>query len=152
MAWSTFHCHISKLTPRHFVILLASQLLVVPSTSIKTTIYTLGKKFPFLWQCTYGIQWDTNLVYMLSSKIENAHWTQKTTATHCCVWETETTRNFVLWLFLNNRNAFWHVKICHEAKVVSWLLKEMTTSSDFTKIPQGAVNWKRTIAPLLGKW
>ena len=67
---------------------------------------------------------------MLSSKIENAHWAQKTTATHCGIWETETTRNFMLWLFLNNHNALWHVKICHEAKVVSWLLEEMTTSSE----------------------
>ena len=30
----------------------------------------------------------------------------------------------------NNSNALWHVKIRHEAKVVSWLLKEMTTSSE----------------------
>ena len=30
----------------------------------------------------------------------------------------------MLWLFLNNRNALWH-----EAKVVSWLIKEMTTTS-----------------------
>jgi len=46
----------------------------------------------------------------------------------------------VLWLFLNNRSVLWHVKICHYAKVVSWLLKEMTTmSSDFKKIPQGVV-------------
>ena len=30
---------------------------------------------------------------------------------------------------LNNRNALWHVKICHDAKVVSWLLTEMTTTS-----------------------
>jgi len=45
-------------------------------------------------------------------------------------------QNFVLWLFLNNRNALWHVKICHDAKVVLWLLKEMApTSSDFMKIP-----------------
>jgi len=45
----------------------------------------------------------------------------------------------VLWLFLNNRNAFWQEKICHDAKVVLWLLKEMTTtSSDFMKIPQTA--------------
>jgi hypothetical protein len=49
-------------------------------------------------------------------------------------------RKFVLWLFLNNHNALWHVKICHDAKVVSRLLKEMTTtSSDFMKIPQGVV-------------
>jgi len=46
-------------------------------------------------------------------------------------------RSFVLWLFSNNRNALWHVKICHDAKVVLWLLKDMkTTSSDFMKIPQ----------------
>jgi len=46
----------------------------------------------------------------------------------------------VLWLFLNNRNALWQVKICHDAKVVLWLLKEIiTTISDFMKIPQGVV-------------
>jgi len=28
------------------------------------------------------------------------------------------------------------VKICHDAKVVLWLLKEMTKSSDFMKIPK----------------
>jgi len=45
----------------------------------------------------------------------------------------------VLWLFLNSRNALLHVKICHDAKVVLWLFKEMTTtSSDFMKIPQTA--------------
>jgi transposase InsO family protein len=43
----------------------------------------------------------------------------------------------VLWLFLNKRNKLWHVKICHDAKIVLWLLTEMTTtSSDFMKIPQ----------------
>jgi len=30
-------------------------------------------------------------------------------------------------MFLNNRNALWHEKIRHDAKVVLWLLKEMTT-------------------------
>jgi hypothetical protein len=46
----------------------------------------------------------------------------------------------VLWLFLKNRNALWHVKICDDAKVVSWLLEEMTTTgSDFVKIPQGVM-------------
>jgi len=45
----------------------------------------------------------------------------------------------VLWLFLNNRNVLRHVKICHDAKVMLWLLKEMiTTSSDFMKMPQTA--------------
>jgi len=59
--------------------------------------------------------------------------------TRCGITETATTRNGVLWLFLNNRKALWHVKICHDAKVVLWLLKEMaTTSSDFMKIPQTA--------------
>jgi hypothetical protein len=76
---------------------------------------------------------------VLSSKIENAHWAEKTTTTRCGIRETATTRNFVLWLFLNNRNALWHVKICHDVKVVLWLLKVMTTtSSDFMKIPQTA--------------
>ena len=76
-------------------------------------------------------------VCVLRSKIENAHWAEKTMTTRCGIRETATKRNFVLWLFLNNRNALWHVKICHDAKVVSWLLKEMTTTiSDFMKIPQ----------------
>ena len=56
----------------------------------------------------------------------------------CDIRETATTRNCVMWLFLNNRNALWHMKICHDAKVVLWLLKEMTTSSSFMKIPQTA--------------
>ena len=74
---------------------------------------------------------------MLRSKIENAHWAEKLTTTRCGIREITTTRNFVSWLFLNNHNALWHVKICHEAKVMSWLLQEMTkTSLDFTKIPQ----------------
>jgi len=76
---------------------------------------------------------------VLSSTIENAHWAEKTTATRCGIRETATTRKFVLWLFLNNRNALWHVKIWHDTKVVLWLSKEMTTtSSDFMKIPQTA--------------
>jgi len=60
----------------------------------------------------------------------------KKTANRCGVTETATTRNLLSWLFLNNRNALWHVKICHDAKVALWLLKEMTTSSDFMKMPQ----------------
>jgi len=34
-------------------------------------------------------------VYLLSSKIENAHWAEKTTTTRCGIRETATTRNFV---------------------------------------------------------
>jgi len=75
---------------------------------------------------------------MLSSKIENTHWAEKTTTTRCGIWETATMRN-TLWLFLNNRNVLWHVKICHDVKVVSWLLKEVTTMLDFMKIPQVVV-------------
>jgi len=76
---------------------------------------------------------------MLSSKIENTHWAEKMTTTRCGIRETATKRNFVLWLFLNNRNVLWHVKICHDAKVILWLSMEMTTmSSDFKKIPQTA--------------
>jgi len=44
----------------------------------------------------------TASLYMLSSKIENAHWAKKTTTTRCSITETSTTRNFVSWLFLNN--------------------------------------------------
>jgi len=57
----------------------------------------------------------------------------KTTTTRCGIRETATTRNFVLRLFLNNRNELWHVKICHDAEVVSWLLK---------KWPQRVRKWK----------
>jgi len=64
---------------------------------------------------------------------------RKKTTTRYGIRETATTRNLMLWLFLNNRNALWHVKICHDAKVVLWLSKEMTTtSSDFMKLPQTA--------------
>jgi len=81
------------------------------------------------------------LIHMLSPKIENAHCAgEKRSTTRCGITETATTRNFVLWLFLNNRNALWHVKIRNDAKVVLWLLKEITTtSSDFMKIPQVVV-------------
>ena len=83
---------------------------------------------------------DVSVVCMWSSKIENAHWAVKTTTTLCGIREKTATRNFMLWLFLNNRNALWHVKICHDAKVVSWLLKEMSsTSLDFIKITQGVL-------------
>ena len=51
-----------------------------------------------------------------------------TNKTRCGITETATTPNFMLWLFLNNRNALWHVKICHDANFVSWLLTEMTTA------------------------
>jgi len=53
MAWSTFYCHISKLMPRHFVIMLAVivvgsygqiQHTAVPSTSLKITISTFCKQ------------------------------------------------------------------------------------------------------------
>jgi len=49
-----------------------------------------------------------SIVYMLHSKIENAHWAEKLTTTRCGIRETTTTRNSVLWLFLNNLNALWH--------------------------------------------
>ena len=45
------------------------------------------------------------VVHMLSSKIENAHLAEKTTTTRCGITETATTRNFVLWLFLNTHDA-----------------------------------------------
>jgi len=31
--------------------------------------------------------------------------------------ETATTRNWVLWLFLNNYNALWHERKSHNAKL-----------------------------------
>ena len=43
-------------------------------------------------------------VYILRSKIKNAHWAEKMT-TRCGIIETATTWNFVLWLFLNNCNT-----------------------------------------------
>jgi hypothetical protein len=35
-------------------------------------------------------------VYMLSSKIESAHWAEKTTTTRCGITDTATTRNVAL--------------------------------------------------------
>jgi hypothetical protein len=59
----------------------------------------------------------TNKLCVLSSKIENAHWAERTNTNCCGFRETATKRNFVLWLFLNKQNALWHVKICrHDAK------------------------------------
>ena len=63
------------------------------------------------------------VIYLLSLKIENVHWAERTTTTCCGIIGKPTTWNILLWLFLNNRNALWHVKICHDAKFVSWLLK-----------------------------
>ena len=40
----------------------------------------------------------------------------------------------------SDHNELWHVKMCHGARVVSWLLQEVTTtSSDFMKIPRGVL-------------
>jgi len=92
------------------------------------------------YMCLQSVAAGWHAACNVKLKIENAHWAERMTRTRCGIWETATTRNFVLWLFLNNRNALWHVKICHVAKVVSWLLKEMTTPiSDFMKIPQVVV-------------
>ena len=49
----------------------------------------------------------------------------------------------MLWLFLNSRNALWHVKISHDAKVVSWLLKEMTTTSSEVEVVEVTVKTVR---------
>ena len=61
-------------------------------------------------------------VYMLHSKIENAYWAEKLTTTCCGIRETATMQNCVLWLFLNNCNALWRERKCHNAKC---LLKEL---------------------------
>jgi len=63
--------------------------------------------------------------------------------TRCGIRETATLRNFMLWLFLNSRNALWHVKISHDAKVVSWLLKEMTTTSSEVEVVEVTVKTVR---------
>ena len=58
--------------------------------------------------CQLGFSMNENggqSVFLLSWKIENAHWAEKTTTTRCGIRETATTRNFALWLFLNNRDA-----------------------------------------------
>jgi hypothetical protein len=53
----------------------------------------------------------------------------------CGIREKAATRNFVLWLFLNYHNVLWHVMMRHDAKVVSWLLKEMIrTGSEYHKV------------------
>jgi len=65
------------------------------------------------------------------------------TTTRCGIREAATMRHFMLWLFLNNRNALWHVKICHDAKVVSWLLTEMTTTSSEVEVVEVTVKTVR---------
>jgi len=40
---------------------------------------------------------------------------KKTTTMHSGIRETAITQTFMLRLFLNNHNALWHVKICHDA-------------------------------------
>jgi hypothetical protein len=51
--------------------------------------------------------------------------------------ERDTARNFVSWLLLKSHNTFLHLEKCHYAKIVSWLVKKMTTThSGITKIPQ----------------
>ena len=54
--------------------------------------------------CASGIRQSNgcwlNTLYMLHSKIENAHWAEKLTTTGCGIRETVTTRNFVFWLLL----------------------------------------------------
>jgi len=62
---------------------------------------------------------------MLRSKIENAHCAEKMITTRCGVKETATTRNGVLWLFLNNHNALWHERNSDNAK---FLLNELFIS------------------------
>ena len=55
---------------------------------------------------------------------------------HNALWHYRNNHNakFRVVAVLNNHNALCHVKICNDAKVVLWLLKEMTTrSSDFIK-------------------
>jgi len=44
---------------------------------------------------------------MLSSKIENTQWAEKTTTTHCGIRETATTRNFALWKLQWRQWGFW---------------------------------------------
>jgi len=128
-------------------------------TTTRATVYKLqhiclsNRIFNDRWQQTpkrgslvrkwHGIHFEVhgrsfNLrMFVLRSKIEIAHWAGKTTTTRCGITDTAATLNFVLWLFLNIHNALWHVKISRDAKVVLWLLTEMTiTSSDFVKIPQ----------------
>jgi hypothetical protein len=41
---------------------------------------------------------------------------EKMTTTRCGIGETATTQNFMLWLFLNDHKALWHVKICRDAQ------------------------------------
>jgi len=81
----------------------------------------------------YNVQYLSNQwQYMLRSKIKNAQWVEKMTTTCSAIRETAITRTFALQLFLNNHNVLWHVKICHDAKVVTWLLKECRDHFPFT--------------------
>ena len=45
------------------------------------------------------------VVYMLSLMMENTHWAEKKATTRCGIRERAKTRNFVLWLFLNNHDV-----------------------------------------------
>ena len=54
-------------------------------------------------------------------------------------WRNSYNAKFRVVAVLNNCNTLWHVTIFNDAKVVLWLLKEITTtSSDFMKTPQTA--------------
>ena len=65
-------------------------------------------------------------MYVLRSKIENAHWVEKMTTTRCGIRETATMQNHVLWLFVNYHNTLWHERKSHDAKC---LLNELFISS-----------------------
>ena len=85
-------------------------------------------------------------IYMLHSKIENAQWAEKLTTTRCGIRETSTTRNYVLWLFLNNHNALWHERNCHNAKLrVVALSKQPQRVVAWEKLPQREMPFKWTV-------
>jgi len=75
--------------------------------------------YVFIYVCIY------KGMYVLRSKIENAHWAEKTTTERCGITEMATTRNCVLWLFVNNHNTLWDERKSHNAKC---LLNEMFIS------------------------
>ena len=88
------------------------QRVAIPTTlsrSTRSRILRYRKIFIHIYIYIY--------IYMLSSKIENAHWAEKTTTTRCGIRETATTRNFVLWLFLKTatRCGMWRYAVIRKS-------------------------------------
>jgi len=65
-------------------------------------------------------------MHVLSSRIENAHWAEKTTTTRCDIRETATTRNVAL--EKQPQREMWHYRNNHNAKCG---IRETATTRNF---------------------